>query len=815
MPRWIEAVIQDLAYAGRSFRRNPGSTLVALLSLTLGIGATSAIFSVVYGVLISPYPYARPAEIWAPSIQSLDGRNRRGSHTLDEFLQMREVAAFSDVMATSWDPVLLGGDFAPESFTGVLLSGNAFNFLGVPPVAGRTLQPSDIRPDGEPEPVVVLSQRLWLRLFDGDPAAIGKSIRLNNRPHTIVGVMPPRFGWYGNDGFWLPLGTARREGRFVNAIVRLAPGVSQRTAEDQLHALHLRLAKERPATYPAQGFTTQLINYLSVTVASGEMRTSLQLLVGAVGFLLLIACANVANLQLARGTIRAREMAVRASIGAGRSRLVRQLLTESALLSIVGGAAGVLFAFGTTNAIVALMPEFYVPNESRVTINLPVLAFSAIVSMLTGVMFGLVPALKGSTPDVVGTFKGNRGSSDSAHGAGTRNLLVVVEVALSVVLLVGAALTIRTFQVLQRIDVGVRTDNVLMVGVPLPAAKFTTLEQRNLFADQLLERVSRLPGVQAATLGNGGAPFGGPQTPFTIVGHSTTEERRVTLNLVAADHLRTFGIGLRGGRMFDASEVGRGDRVALVNEAAARLWPAGESPIGGRVRLALLERAPDNVRIDASRPPEVTIIGIVGNTRNAGLRSEPSPALVLPYSVIAPLQRTLALRTAGDPNLLLNPLRQELRALDPDQPLGRPYTLSDALGEQVVQPRFTMALFSAFGLLGLVLAATGIYSVLSFHVARRTQELGVRMALGARRHQVLALMLTAGGRLVAAGLVVGIAASIGATRLLRSQLFGVTPGDPLAYAVVTLVLATVALAACYIPARRAAAVDPMVAIRSE
>ena len=328
----FETLLQDLRYAVRSFRRSPGFTLVALLSLTLGIGATASIFSVIYGVLIAPYPYANSHEIWAPQIRSLDGRSGRGSYSLDELREMATLPALADVMATGGEAVLLTGEFAPESFRGVLMTGNAFNFLGVPPVVGRTIQPSDIGVDGEPQPVVVLSHRLWLRLFQGDAAAIGKALRLNGRPHTIVGVMPPRFGWYGNDGFWLPLGRNRPAGEMVSAIARLAPGASARTAEEQLHAFHMRRARENPSAFPAQGFTTALRNYLDVTVASGEMRTSLRLLLGAVGFLLLIACANVANLQLARGSSRSREMALRLSIGADRRRLLRQLMTESILL---------------------------------------------------------------------------------------------------------------------------------------------------------------------------------------------------------------------------------------------------------------------------------------------------------------------------------------------------------------------------------------------------------------------------------------------------------------------------------------------------
>jgi len=811
MHRVLGSLAQDLAFAVRSFRRSPAFTLVALLSLTLGIGATSAIFSVIYGVLIAPYPYAKPGEIWAPQVRGIDGRGGHG-YLVDELPRLAALPAFADVMATSGETVIMTGEFAPESFNGVLLSSNAFNFLGVPPVAGRTIQPTNIRPDGQAEPVVVLSYRLWFRLFEGSPSAIGRTLRLNGRPHTIIGVMPPRFGWYGNDGFWLPLSPARSDLPGINPIMRLAPGVSKEVAEQQLGVLNRQLALERPSTFPPQGFTTTLRNYLDVTVASGEMRTSLQLLLGAVAFLLLIACANVANLQLARGSARAREIAVRISIGAGRRRLLRQLLTESALLSLAGGILGVLFAFIAIRSIIGLMPEFYVPNESRVTINAPVLLFSLGVSLLTGVVFGLAPALQSSKPDVTDALKAARSTGAGTHGGRTRDVLVVIEVALSVVLLAGAALTIRTFFVLQTMDAGIRTDRVLIVGVPLPPVKYATLEQRNRFAQELLERVGGLPGVEAATFG---LPFGGFQSPFTIAGHTPDASRRIGVNLAGADHLRVFGIPLRSGRMFDASEVRRGDRVAVINEAAVKLWPAGENPIGARLRLGALERPPVRTVADTSLPPEVTIVGVIANTRNAGLRADPAPVVVMPYSIIAAVQRTLAVRGSGDPILLLNPVRALVRTMDPDQPLGRPITLAEILGQDVIQPRFTMALFSAFGTLGLALAAAGIYSVLSFHVTRRTHELGIRQALGATRRHVIGLLLTMGGRLVLIGLAVGIPASLAATRLLRSQLFGVEPADPLAYAAVAIVLAFVAFVACYVPARRAASVDPMVALHQE
>jgi putative ABC transport system permease protein len=471
-----------------------------------------------------------------------------------------------------------------------------------------------------------------------------------------------------------------------------------------------------------------------------------------------------------------------------------------------------LFAFVAIRSIVALMPEFYVPNESRVTINIPVLLFSLAVSLVTGIVFGLAPALKSSREDVGSAFKSGRGTGAEAHGGGLRSVLVVLEVALSVVLLAGAGLTIRTFYVLQSTDPGIKADRVLAVGVPLPAVKYATLDQRNRFAQDILDRVAALPGVEAATFG---LPFGGPSSAFTIAGETTDPSKRVNLNLAGADHLRVFGIPLRGGRMFDAAEVRRGDRVAVINEAAAKLWPAGANPIGARLHLAVLERPPARTVADTSRPPEVTIVGVIANTRNAGLRSEPDPVVVMPYSIIAAAQRTLAVRASGDPNLLLNPIRAVVRDMDADQPLGRPFTLAEVLGQDVVQPRFTMALFTAFAALGLALAAAGIYSVLSFHVTRRTHELGVRRALGAPRSHVLGLLLGMGGRLVLIGLAVGIPASLAATRLLRSQLYGVQPADPLAYGVVALLLGLVAFVACYIPARRAANVDPMVALRQD
>jgi predicted permease len=812
MRRWFDRLRQDLVYGIRSFARTPGFVVVALLSLTLGTGATSAIFSVIYGVVIDPYPYANADEIWAIEVNAIEGRGGH-SYSVDEVRQLQASPAFASVMATSFQPALLTGEFAPESLNGVLVTPNAFNFLGVPPLLGRTIQPSDVRAGGDAEPVVVISHRLWLRLFEGNPSAVGRTLRLNGRPHTIVGVMPPRFGWFTGDGLWFPLAPTRTDVPFVLPIVRLAPGVNEEAGRAQLHALNRRFAEVRPDSFPKGGFTSGLRNYLSVTVASGEMRNSLQLLLGAVGFLLLIACVNVANLQLARGVSRAREIAVRMSVGADRRRVLRQLLTESVLLSVVGGGLGVLFAFGAIKAIVALMPENYVPNESRVTINLTVLAFTLGVSVLTGIVAGLVPAIQASKADTSQVLSAGRSTGAGKHGARTRSVLVVAEVALAVVLLVCASLTVRAFMRLQNVDPGLQADRVLLMNVPMAPDRYATRDQRNAFARELQSRVAALPGVGGVTYG---FPGSGRPMPFTIAGQNRDEARRIGATLAAADHLKTYGIALRRGRMFDAIEVERGDYVAVINEAAAALWPAGQDPVGMQLRLDLLATPPPGMLIDLRRGDTVTIVGVMANTRNAGLRAEPVPVVALPYTILGAPGMLLAVRAAaGDPMQLLNPVRAEVRAIDAEQPLGRPITLSEVLGEDVVQPRFTMAMFSTFAGLGLALAAVGIYSVLSFHVSRHTHELGLRMALGAPRSRVLGLMLGMGARLVAAGLGIGVVLSVGAGRLLQNQVFGVRPADPIAYAGVIAVLAAITFLACYLPARRAAGVDPMVALRQD
>lgn len=813
----LEMLWQDLSYGARQLCKNPGFTAVAVLTLALGIGATTAIFSVIYGVLINPYPYSHPAQIWTPGLQSANSRQIMRPFRRDEFNAMAALPGFQDMMGTTPGMSLLTGEFAPQNITTPKLTPTSFHFIGVSPVLGRVFGPGDFSASGVPQPVTVITYNLWQRLFGGDPKVLGQTLRLDDQLYTIVGVMPSHFGWWTIDGLWLPMSDTPGDPGQIFPIGRLKPGIEPSVARQQLQSLDAELAKANPDGFPKESFQATLTNYLDLTVASGTMQRTLRLLFGAVTFLLLIACANIANLQLARATGRNREMAIRMAIGAGRGRLLRQLLTESILLSGLGCALGLAFTVAITRLMVALMPGNLVPAEARIEVNGHVLLFSISMAILAGIVFGLAPALQTTRPDVAGAMKDERSASSPVRAGAFRSTLIVAEMALSVILLICAGLTIRSFLALQNEDPGFRPENVVTADVMLPQSRYKTLEERNRFAQELLDRVERIPGVQSANIGNGGTPFGGPNSPYSIDGQPGPDAKPIMVNLISPDYFKTLGILLRRGQTLNVDNIQRGDRVAVINESAAKLWPAGEDPIGRVIHMDLLKGPQGNVLMPNNGSPDLAVVGICADTRNDGLASETTPAAFIPFTLAAPLGRTLAIRSTDNSAAIFNSVRAELKEMNPQMPLQNTSTIEQALAQEAAQPRFTMALFTLFAAVGLALATVGLFSVLSYLVTCRTREIGVRMALGAQRGDVLRLILKDGGGLAGLGILLGTIASLGVAHFVASQmeLFKTNSTDPVSFAVVIALLSAVALAACWLPARRAARVDPMIALRHE
>lgn len=817
---WLEQLFQDLRYAGRALNKSRGFTAVAVVTLALGIAVSTAMFSVIYGVLLSPYPYAKPSNIWTFGMN--DAKSQQGIRsTVGDYLEIAKLPCVEAAMTTTRENGLtLSDDTSIQLVDCTRLSGSAFPFLGVPPAVGRVFTRADFKADGGNEPVVVLSFRFWQRLFSGKADAIGQTIILSNQPYVIIGVMPQRFGWYAND-LWLPLPTTDRT-RDSNPIIRLKPDISKEVAEQQLLALFQRVARESPDRFPKDGFTVRLGNFYEETALRGGMRSSLQLLFGAVGFLLLIACTNVANLQLARGAGRSREMAVRLAVGASRGRLIRQLLTESVVLSVVAGMVGLFLAFGLTQLMVTLIPENNVPREARIAINGWVLAYSIGVSLLTGILFGLVPALRSTKADLNEALK----DGGHAHGLGgpsgtrMRATLVVIEVALSVVLLVGASLAIRGFVELQRFDRGFNPEHTVFLQIPLVAKRYPTTVQRNEFARALLERVRSLPGVNGATIGS--LPNRDAYTRASIPGQAAAIEDMM-LNYVSAEYFKTWAIRVLAGRTFTAQEIAHGDHLVVINSSTAKQWPAGKNPLGSTMVLDALATG------GTTEIKEATVIGIVGDTRYPNLRMTPPLAAFVPYTLRGlptadarkdvamsrQNERYLVVRSDDEPQALFPALRHAVWSIDKSQPVIGPMDAGYAFRGIFFQPRFNMTLFSGLAGIALALAAAGIYSVLSYSVAQRTKEFGVRMALGASRGDILRLVLGSGGRLLLIGLVIGLAASVALSQILSSQVFNVPLLDPLALIAAALLLSTAALVACFIPSRRATKVDPMVALRCE
>ena len=812
----MQTLLQDLRYGARLLLKQPSFTMIAIVTLALGIGANTAIFSVVNAVLLEPLPYKDADNL----VMVWENNKRRGPDQRNvvnpaNFMDWKEqnnvfseMAAFIDVSA------ILTNDGEPEELPAQLASPNLFTLLGVEAIRGRALNADDGKPDAPR--VVVLSYGLWQRRFGGDPAIIGRKLILNRNENTVVGVMPAGFQWHIRQNslsgrvaeLWTPYVITsemrQRRGRFLSAVARLKPGVTVEQAKAEMTGLGARLEQQH------SDFNTNWgVNVVPLrTQLVGEIRLALWILLGAVAFVLLIACANVANLLLARATARQKEIAVRAALGASRGTIVRQLLTESVLLSVFGGLAGLVLAWWGTEALIRLSPP-ELADLQAVRINLPVLLFTFVVAMLTGIIFGLVPAFEAARVDLNETLKDggkNPGAASRSHRL--RNVFVVAEVALALVLLIGAGLLIRSFARLQAVDPGFNASNLLTMRVSLPGRKYDNDEKRLTFFRQALERMQTLPGVESV-----GAvsflPFAGPGagTSVEIEGRPKLPPgQSLTTGVLVTDlhYFRTMQIPLKRGRLFTEQEATEMRHVVVINEAFANKHFPNEEPLGKRITIAMKNE---------NLPCE--IIGIVADSKFTTLDSPVEPMSYWPHPELAYSGMTLVLRTKGDAASMANPARETIRALDSEQPVSDVRTMESLLAKSVSRARFNTLLLAVFALVALLLAGVGIYGVMSYSVAQRTHELGIRMALGARQNDVLQLVLRQGMKLSLLGVAIGLGAAFGLTRLLTTLLFGVQATDPLTFAGIALLLTGIALLACYLHARRETKVDPMIALRYE
>jgi predicted permease len=809
----MHALERDLRYALRSLRQSPSFTLLAALTLGLGIGAATTIYSVIQNVLFDPYPYAHTDRNVSLLIHDTS-RPRSGGRTffkLDELLDYQEqIHSFEEVIAGGFEDVLYSTGEGTEQLTGALMSGNNFSFLGIPAALGRTLTPADALPGAAP--VFVLSHRAWANRFGSDPAIVGKSFVLNGVTTTLVGVMPPRFHKLAADVYKaVPLvrGDPEHRMRYFRLQARLKPGVTREQAEAEANVVAERVAKLHPEDYP-KTFRAEVATWADSIV--GQFKTTLYTLAAAVGLLLLIACGNVANMLLSRASAREREMAVRASLGATRARLVRQLLVESLLLALLGAAVGWGLAYAGLPALVRAIPDGLIPREAVIRLNLPVLLFSLLVAVLTSVVCGLVPALR-LAGNLVDPLKdsGKGGGGAGYRGRRLNGALVTAEVALSLVLLAGAGLLMRSFVELQTQDLGIRPERVLHARVPLPRGSYAAPAAKQQYFEQVLNRVRALPGVVSASVATTLPPFGGIRTEVDYPGRATSERQEAILQLCTEGYFETLGYTLRRGRVLTPVDVAGARQVAVVNETLGRRFFGTEDAVGRTIELKQLAAVDTPVA-----SPVFEIVGVVADARNQGPQDEIAPEAFVPHSVTAAFDRGILVRTEGPTAALTNDVRRAIWSVDRNVAVTLVASLGDLLAQfAYAEPRLVLVILGVFALLGLVLVALGVFSVTAYAVSRQTHEIGIRMALGAGRGDVLRHVLQGAFRRVALGVAAGVVASLLATRVLAHQLFGVTPYDPATLSAVVALVLVVGFLACYLPARRAAGVEPTVALRYE
>ena len=813
MVKDMDSLIKDIRYGARSLVKRPASTVVALITLALGIGVNTAIFSVVDSILLRPLPFKdseRVVSIWEQGLAQGVAQNEVAPAN---FFDLRSQSqSFEGIGAHGPQDINLTGDGEPERLNGELVSANVLSILGVEPALGRTFLANEDQ-EGQHR-VVVLSDALWQRRFNRDPSIVNRNITLNGESFTVVGVMPRGFFFPERETeLWIPWAmepeqASGRGDHYLRLVARLKSGATLQQASADVASIGGRLAAEYPKTNEGLGF---IVNSLHQDYV-GDLRLPILIMFAAVGLVLLIACANVANLLLAQATTRRREIAIRIALGARRWTIVRQLLVESLLLASTGGLLGVLGAVWGVQALAKLLPAS-LSKLQDVNVDARVLLFTLGVSLLTAIVFGGVPALLAAAAKPGQTLSDvARDVAGGTSGRYVRRVLVVSEVALAVVLLVGAGLLIRTFQLLRQVNTGFSTENLLTMKMVLPMPKYAKPETRRTFYDEVLRRINEVPGIESAGMITFlPLSFNGMNFSFSVEGQTSTSDMKLPFALyrvVSPDYFRAMSIPLQRGRFFDAHDSPDSPPVIVISRRLAdQYWP-GEDPTGKRIKVGPLD----------SPNPWLTVVGVVADVRQAGLYGDPRMDMYAPYAqdrraFIAP--RDLVLQTKGDPASVAAAVRQAVWSVDKDQPISNIRTMDQVFAAAISQERFQALLLGLFAALALVLACVGLYGVISYAVAQRTHEIGVRMALGAQPVDVLRLVLRQGMGLTFAGLIVGIGVGLIATRVLSDMLYGVTPRDPLTFIGVPALLLLVAFLACYIPARRATRIDPLVALRYE
>ena len=808
----MTGIVQDLRYAVRQIRKSPGFAFTTLLSLTLGIGATTAIFSVVYGILLDPYPYRDADRMVHVELRDKSDRGPLLFVSGQEYQELRQASSIDDVfLQNGRQETLTGGQF-PISVDVGQYSPNLFTYMGVPPALGRAFTPADA-PNGKPSPVAVLSYLFWQRQFGGNRNVVGQTIELDHNLYSIIGVAAPRFTW-GDSDVYVPAIPTGDPHDYWMAFIKLKPGVKHPAAAAELQVLVDRFVKDDPRDFRRDRKVA--IVTLNEEVL-GRFSGTLVLLFGAVVALLVIGCANVSILLLARGIARQHELAVRASIGASRTRLIRQLLTEAVLLSLAGAALGVLAAYSWVGKLSAMLPLYSFPHEAAIHVNGAVLAFSAAVAVITGILFGVSPAWQLSRPPINELIQANSTNvTGSARSRNTHRILIAGQVALTLLLMAGAGAATKAFLAVLHTPLGFEPDHIFSVDVALPKGAYPTWQARLNANEAVRQAIAETPGVESAGVSTTWfPPFGGFRAKIDIRSKPSLSGAEAMLALVSPQEFSTFRIPLMAGRLFNDEEVGRAAHLALVNQAFVKQFLDGADPIGQAVRSSMLKVERPDLLVTQAPDDWLEVIGVVGDVRNDGLDHPTKPAVFLPYSFVLPPDESLLVRSSGNPEVAIQSVKRRLRELNPDIVVGNARTLIWTLKTQGWgQGRFIATLFSLFAILALALAATGLYSVVSFAVTQRTQEVGIRMALGAPRTNILRLVISSTAMMLGAGVVVGLGLSVALSRVVSSWAGG-SPRDPLILLAAAMVLVLVSAIACVAPAWRAASVDPAVALRYE